>query len=238
MSLRDKEVQILSRMLTLSGSSETAEDFTDQWKVLVYDQDCRDIISPLMNIGALRQKGVTLHMLLHSDREAVPDAPVVYFVRPTEANVKRITEDCEKQLYRSVYINFVTRIERPLLEKFARDLVASNCVSSVSKIYDQYLDVVALEPSLFTLNIKDSFKAYNDSNLTEADIRSFISRVSTGLLSLVRVMGTLPVIRAPELPLCLPKIFAIVCERTYQPVGLPRHCLPIAWCLIDLDLCY
>ena len=25
----------------------------------MYDQDCRDIISPLLNVGALRQKGVT-----------------------------------------------------------------------------------------------------------------------------------------------------------------------------------
>ena len=47
-------------------------------------------------MGALRAKGVTLHMLLHSDREAVPDAPAVYFVRPTEANLKRIAEDCAK----------------------------------------------------------------------------------------------------------------------------------------------
>jgi hypothetical protein len=43
---------------------DVTEDFADTWKVLIYDQDCRDIISPLMNIGALRQLGVTLHMLV------------------------------------------------------------------------------------------------------------------------------------------------------------------------------
>ena len=32
-------------------------------------------------------------------REPVPDAPAVYFVRPTEANIKRIAEDCAKQVY-------------------------------------------------------------------------------------------------------------------------------------------
>ena len=42
------------------------KEFTDTWKVLVYDQACRDIISPLMNIGALRQKGVTLHMMVRN----------------------------------------------------------------------------------------------------------------------------------------------------------------------------
>lgn len=35
---------------------------------------------------------------LHSEREAIPDAPAVYFIRPTEANVKRVAEDCAKQV--------------------------------------------------------------------------------------------------------------------------------------------
>jgi hypothetical protein len=75
------------------------------------------------------------------------------------------------QLYRSVYLNFVTRIDRTLMEKLAQELVNSNSVSMVSKIYDQYLDVIALEPSLFTLNIKDSFMLYNEPSLSEAQIR-------------------------------------------------------------------
>jgi hypothetical protein len=171
-------------------------DFVDQWKVLVYDASCRDIISPLMNVGALRQKGVTLHLLIASEREAISDAPAVYFVRPTEENIDRISDDCAKRLYRSFYIHFASRIERPLLEKLARNLVASNSVGLVAKIYDEYLDVVALEPSLFSLNIKNSFVAYNDPGLDEASIRLFISSMCTGLMSTFRIMGTLPVIRA------------------------------------------
>ena len=76
-----------------------------------------------------------------------------------------------QQLYRTFYIHFVTRVERPLLEQFARDLQLSNSVSCVSKVYDQYLDLIALEPSLFTLNIKDSLIAYNAPSLSEAQIR-------------------------------------------------------------------
>ena len=135
---------------------------------------------------------------LHTDREPVPDAPAVYFVRPTEANLKRIAEDCGKQLYRCVYINFVTRIERPLLEKFAQDVTAAGAVSSVAKVYDQYLDVIALEQSLFSLNIPNSLLAYNEPSLTEQQIRGFMSRVANGLLSTIRIMGALPVIRSPS----------------------------------------
>jgi hypothetical protein len=70
-----------------------------------------------------------------------------------------------------VYLNFVTRIDRTLMEKLAQELVNTNSVSMVSKIYDQYLDVIALEPSLFTLNIRDSFTLYNEPSLTEVQIR-------------------------------------------------------------------
>jgi len=201
-NLRQREVRLIDKMLSLGAdgpgsATGGSEDFSDQWKVLVYDNDCRDIISPLMNVGALRAKGVTLHMLLHSEREAVPDAPAVYFVRPTEANLTRIAEDCRKQLYRAVYLNFVTRVERTALEKFAQALVASGSVNTVVKVVDQYLDMIALEPSLFTLNIPRSFELLNAKGQTEQQIKGLMGRVAQGLLSSIRVLGQLPVIRAP-----------------------------------------
>ena len=61
--LRDREINAITRMLTLAKSPFTT-DFNDQWKVLIYDADGRDIISPLLHIGALRQKGVTLHLMV------------------------------------------------------------------------------------------------------------------------------------------------------------------------------
>lgn len=32
------------------------------------------------------------HRLLHSDRDAIPEVPAIYFVLPTEENVKRICQ--------------------------------------------------------------------------------------------------------------------------------------------------
>ena len=67
-----------------------------------------------------------------------------------------------------------------MLEKFAQDLVSTNSVGMVTKIMDQYLDVIGLEPNLFTLNMKNSFKAYNEKGVSEADIKQFMGRVSEG----------------------------------------------------------
>jgi len=62
-ALRDRQFSVLTRMLTLATESGS-EEVCEQWKVLIYDSECGDIIAPLMNISALRQKGVTLHMLV------------------------------------------------------------------------------------------------------------------------------------------------------------------------------
>ena len=83
------------------------------------------------------------------------------------------------------------------MENLAHGLVTSNAAAMVSKVYDEYLDVIALEPTLYSLNMTDSFVAYNDSGLSEAAIRAYISHLCMGLMSLVRVMGVLPIIRAP-----------------------------------------
>ena len=57
-------VVIIKEFRYYSVGVDTQEEFVDYWKVLIYDEDCRDIISPLMNVAALRQKGVTLHLLV------------------------------------------------------------------------------------------------------------------------------------------------------------------------------
>ena len=53
------------------------------------------------------------------------------------------------------------------MEQFAQDLITANATNQISKIYDEYLDFIAVEPSVFTLNMKDSFIKYNSPALSE-----------------------------------------------------------------------
>ena len=50
-------------------------------------------------MSELQKQGVTLHMLLASDRERIPDVPAVYFCLPTEENVRLIGEDLAARKY-------------------------------------------------------------------------------------------------------------------------------------------
>jgi hypothetical protein len=45
-----------------------------------------------VSLHELRKCGVTLHLLIDKKRQPIPDAKAIYFVRPTEENVRLIAD--------------------------------------------------------------------------------------------------------------------------------------------------
>ena len=74
--------------------------------------------------------------LLESERDPVPDVPAVYFVLPTEENVRKISEDLSLGLYDQYYFNFVSPISRQRLEDLATAALNNNSVKQISKVSD------------------------------------------------------------------------------------------------------
>lgn len=135
-------------------------------------------------------------------------------------------QDLAKNLYESVHINFTSILPRPLLEEFAQAVAQSNSVEFVEQVYDQYLDFVVLEPTLFSLlpsapastsaalpstssktTIKSTtpaqdtrtvYELLNDPKAQEADIEAVIDRLSLSLMSVVATLGQVPIIRCPR----------------------------------------
>ena len=62
MSLRAAQQAIVFKMLNLNEEIETTDNNETIWKVLIYDKMGQDIISPLIKVGDLRERGVTVHM--------------------------------------------------------------------------------------------------------------------------------------------------------------------------------
>ncbi|KAF1334082.1 Sec1 family transporter sly1, partial [Globisporangium splendens] len=173
------------------AGQDAADHWGEQWKVLVYDKFCRDIISPILKLHELRKKGVTLHMLIEQERDAIPDVPAIYFVEPTAENIHRIVADCSKELYSSVHLNFAYPMSRESMELLARLSVEAGCTS-------MYTNFVSLEPSLFSLNLPNSYRAYNDPTVQDKQIEQSMSRIVQGLFSVLATSGTVPVIRCPK----------------------------------------
>ncbi|XP_064599833.1 sec1 family domain-containing protein 1-like [Liolophura sinensis] len=201
-SLREKQTASLKRMLNFNSPPSLSSSVEPQWKVLVYDRFGQDIISPLLTVKELRDMGVTLHLLLHSDRDPIPDVPAIYFVMPSEENVQRICRDLQNQLYDSYYLNFISAVSRQKLEDIASAAIQQNCALQVSKVFDQYLNFISLEDDMFTLRHQDrdsiSYYAINRGDVKDTEIEATMDIIVDSLFSVFVTLGTVPLIQCPR----------------------------------------
>ncbi|PBK76913.1 Sec1-like protein [Armillaria solidipes] len=184
------------------------------WKILVLDQQTKDVLATVLRVQDLRDVGVTLHVQLHSMRPPLPDVPAVYFVSPALANVRRIAEDLEKSLYESFNLNFVEPLPRSLLEELAASVARDGTGDMVEQVMDQYLSFIAPSPSLFSLLPppappasstsaippipQPTYAILNSPSSTEQQIEAEIERVASGIFSAIATMGHVPFIRSPR----------------------------------------
>ncbi|KAI0031264.1 SLY1 protein [Vararia minispora EC-137] len=188
------------------------------WKILVLDQQTKDVLATILRVQDLRDIGVTLHVQLHSSRSPLPDVPAVYFVSPTLENVRRIGEDLEKALYQNYHLNFSEPLPRSLLEELAASVARDGTEELVSQVVDQYLSFIAPSASLYSLLSPPqaaastasvtpsppasvaltSYSILNSPLSAEQDIETEIDRITSGLFSVVVTMGQVPIIRAPK----------------------------------------
>jgi hypothetical protein len=55
-------VRVSDALIAMLNFNQTETKGVSAWKLLIYDDFCRDIIAPLLNIGQLREHGITLHL--------------------------------------------------------------------------------------------------------------------------------------------------------------------------------
>ncbi|CAG0889430.1 unnamed protein product [Cyprideis torosa] len=172
------------------------------WKVLVYDRAGQDIISPLLSVKELRDAGVTLHLLLHSDRQTIPEVPAVYFVSPSEDNIQRIAQDFQDGLYDTYYLNFISPISRARMEDLAQAALRWGCVANIAKVYDQYVNFISLEDDLFVLKQQGgealNYYAINRGDVQDTEMNTIMDTIVDSLFSVCVSLGTIPVIRCQK----------------------------------------
>jgi hypothetical protein len=116
--------------------------------------------------------------------------PVVYLLEPTSTNLNLINQDLARSLYAEAYINFLSSIPRPLMEDFAAQIAEAGTADNIVQVYDQYLNFVVSEPDFFSLGMgKETYWALNSSKPTAEELDAVISRIVSGLFSVVVTMG-------------------------------------------------
>ncbi|KAK5707726.1 Vesicle trafficking between the ER and Golgi [Elasticomyces elasticus] len=216
-SLRDRQVAAIKRVLNLNEipqeNGDTQHDATTGlvsqpilnaegepiWKVLVFDNLGRDVISTVLRVNDLRGLGITIHLNINQQRHPIPDVPVVYLLEPTAANLERITQDLQNGLYSPAHINFLSSISRPLLEDFATQTAQAGTSEQIGQVFDQYLNFIVSEPSLFSLGMgNETYLTMNSAQTSDDDIDLNVDKIVSGLFSVAVTMGTIPIIRCPK----------------------------------------
>ncbi|EHA8590507.1 SEC1 family transport protein SLY1 [Cocos nucifera] len=203
LNLRQKQMSLIVRMLNLNqpsnpggGISSASTVATEEvYKILIMDAFCLGILSPLIHVNDLRKHGITLFFPIDKSRQTVPDVPAIYFVRPTPENVDRIAADVDRGLYESFHLNFSSSLPRPLLETLAFKTLEKDAVHRISKIYDQYLEFVTLEDSLFSLAQPKAYVQINDPSAGDREIEEIVEKIVSGLFCVLSTLGVVPVIR-------------------------------------------
>ncbi|KAI9827331.1 MAG: Vesicle trafficking between the ER and Golgi, partial [Phylliscum demangeonii] len=220
-SLRDRQVGAIRKILNLNhdprdestarpdgdhsnGLVSTSGAVLDAsgepiWKVLVFDNFGRDVISSVLRVNDLRGWGITVHLNINAARQSIPDVPAIYLVEPTAKNLQQITSDLSQNLYCPAYINFLSSIPRPLLEDFAAQTAEANTAESIAQVFDQYLNFIVAEPDLFSLALgNDVYWSLNTAQIKDEEVDALIDKIVSGLFSVVVTMGAIPIIRCPK----------------------------------------
>jgi len=201
-TLKERQINAIKQMLNLNQPLTKAMAAEPVWKVLIYDRVGQDIISPILPVKELREMGITLHIQLHSDRDAIPDVPAIYFCAPTEENLGRIAQDFQAGLYDVYHLNFISPISRQMIEELAAAALQANCVANIHKVYDQYLNFITLEDELFILRHQNSdamsFYSINRANTRDEEMEAIMDAIVDGLFSVFVTLGNVPIIRCPR----------------------------------------
>ncbi|EUC31066.1 hypothetical protein COCCADRAFT_38808 [Bipolaris zeicola 26-R-13] len=206
-SLRDRQIASIKRLLNLNppADGDAAQDESNEptnpdiaWRVLVYDDAAKAVVSSVLRVNDLRAAGVTVHLNLKSRRSPIP-APGIYLMAPTAENLALITKDLNDALYTPAYINFLSSVPRHLLESWGAELATMpEAAGNLAQIYDQYLNFVTLGHDQFSLNIDQSYYRLNSSKTEDAELDEHMDRIVSGLFSVVATMAVVPIIRAPS----------------------------------------
>lgn len=202
-SLRELQVDAILRMLFLNKEidNKNLEDtFSEQeilWKVLILDMKSTAIVSSILRVNDLLKAGITVHSLIQQDRAPLPDVPAIYFVSPTMENIILIVNDLKQDKYMEFYINFTSTLNRELLEHFAQQVSLIGKSDRVKQVFDQYLDFVVTEPSLFSLEMFDTYSQLNSNKTTEEVISKMCDDIADGLFNTIMTTNSIPIIRAP-----------------------------------------
>ena len=159
-----------------SMSSKLNSNFN--WKVLIMDKETKDIVSSLINVGDLREIGITLILEINERKESIRGIEGVYLIKPTMENIKQIVDDICGLAYDQISIHSIYELSNDLIEFLARELSKRSLQNRVKNLSQNYFSYRAITENLFTLDIQNSFGTLASPSVSEFERSSSINMIT------------------------------------------------------------
>jgi hypothetical protein len=108
--------------------------------------------------------------------------------------MRHLMDDTAVGKYRDFSIHFTPSVPRQMLDNLAKSCVENGAVVRIRSIFDQYLNYIALESRLFSLNMQNSYSSIWSPSLTETDLEKFAKDIATSLVGVFATLTIIPLI--------------------------------------------
>ena len=203
----DTSVNLVTNMnLILQDIFSLKDDYSDEeelkfcFKILLFDDEAFNILSPLLKIYYLRDYNISMTLNIKDAREKISDIMAIYIISLTKENLDYIYDDMKNQIFDNIYINFLSYDtgdinNKNILDDFYRKIAYLENNSCLYKISIIPINICLYHPKIFSLNIKKPYLLLNSPNISDNIYQEYLSKISIGLFSSLFLIKTYPVVK-------------------------------------------
>ena len=203
----DTSINLVTNMnLILQDIFSLKDDYSDEeelkfcFKILLFDDEAFNILSPLLKIYYLRDYNISMTLNIKDAREKISDIMAIYIISLTKENLDYIYDDMKNQIFDNIYINFLSYDtgdinNKNILDDFYRKIAYLENNSCLYKISIIPINICLYHPKIFSLNIKKPYLLLNSPNISDNIYQEYLSKISIGLFSALFLMKTYPVVK-------------------------------------------
>ena len=203
----DTSINLVTNMnLILQDIFSLKDDYSDEeelkfcFKILLFDDEAFNILSPLLKIYYLRDYNISMTLNIKDAREKISDIMAIYIISLTKENLDYIYDDMKNQIFDNIYINFLSYDtgdinNKNILDDFYRKIAYLENNSCLYKISIIPINICLYHPKIFSLNIKKPYLLLNSPNISDNIYQEYLSKISIGLFSSLFLMKTYPVVK-------------------------------------------
>ena len=191
----DTSINLVTNMnLILQDIFSLKDDYSDEeelkfcFKILLFDDEAFNILSPLLKIYYLRDYNISMTLNIKDAREKISDIMAIYIISLTKENLDYIYDDMKNQIFDNIYINFLSYDtgdinNKNILDEFYRKIAYLENNSCLYKISIIPINICLYHPKIFSLNIKKPYLLLNSPNISDNIYQEYLSKISIGLFS-------------------------------------------------------